>query len=424
MGLFTKYAMDALMKTSHPEIDRKQCWNLHPHRKQCTDCKDICPHGDDIFTRPNLVKDWTACTDCGLCVAACRSRCIAPSPEQVTHDTSAADSNADTLWIGCDRSARYNDLVRDCICALSWETLAYLALNKKLVLDLTPCGECENDLCAEKLRGALTRLVEFFGEPLFNARFTLAYAPEDAPYQPKNISRREMFSQVTDTSKAGTKQLLRMLPGMEDQDRGRSLDFRLMLNHRIKQIKAATAAPVHYGWYMPAINNKCYGCGKCEKACRAGALKLEPLEGGMSRIVLTPWKCSECGFCVSACSSRAIDGMTLRQVTSLGPVSLYKCQITSCTECGKPIAPGSADGLCAVCRIRARSKKRQEETAARARQRRAEREAKQAAEAAAKEQAAAQQAAGAVPECLPATPAAGASGAAGKTEIPAANVTE
>ena len=30
MGFFTRTAMDALMKTSHPEINRRQCWNLHP----------------------------------------------------------------------------------------------------------------------------------------------------------------------------------------------------------------------------------------------------------------------------------------------------------------------------------------------------------------------------------------------------------
>ena len=36
MGLFTRYAMDALMKTSHPEVVRRQCWNLHPHRTPCT----------------------------------------------------------------------------------------------------------------------------------------------------------------------------------------------------------------------------------------------------------------------------------------------------------------------------------------------------------------------------------------------------
>ena len=46
MSLFTRYAMDALMKTSHPEVNRRQCWNLHPHRTPCTLCKDICPYGD------------------------------------------------------------------------------------------------------------------------------------------------------------------------------------------------------------------------------------------------------------------------------------------------------------------------------------------------------------------------------------------
>ncbi len=73
MGFFTRTAMDALMKTSHPEINRRQCWNLHPHRTPCTTCKDICPYGEEIFTRPNLVKDWDPCTDCGLCVSACRA---------------------------------------------------------------------------------------------------------------------------------------------------------------------------------------------------------------------------------------------------------------------------------------------------------------------------------------------------------------
>lgn len=141
MGFFTRTAMDMLMKTTHPEINRRQCWNLHPHRKPCTECKDICPYGEQIFTRPNLVKDWDPCTECGLCVSACRSGCIIPSPEQVQRDTSAADTDNDTIWIGCEKSTRKNSMVRTCIAALTWETLAYLALNKKIVLDLTPCGE-------------------------------------------------------------------------------------------------------------------------------------------------------------------------------------------------------------------------------------------------------------------------------------------
>ena len=73
------------------------------------------------------------------------------------------------------------------------------------MLDLTPCGECENDVCAEHLRNELTRLVEFFGQPLFEARFTLAYEQDAAPFHSKEYSRREMMEQVTAGSKAGTK---------------------------------------------------------------------------------------------------------------------------------------------------------------------------------------------------------------------------
>ena len=105
---------------------------------------------------------------------------------------------------------------------------------------------------------------------------------------------------------------------------------------------------------------------------------------GISRIVITPWKCSECEVCVASCSNHGIDGMKLRQLTTLGPVSIYKCRKTLCKECGKPIAPDSAEGVCTVCRIKARTKKRQEEAAARAKQLREEREAKKAAEEAAK----------------------------------------
>ena len=264
MSIFTRYAMDALMKTSHPEINRRQCWNLHPHRTPCTTCKDICPYGDQIFTRPNLVKDWDPCTDCGLCVSACRSGCIAPSPEQVQRDTTPADNDNDTIWIGCEKSTRKNTITRLCISALSWEALAYLALSKKIVLDLTPCGECENDLCAEQLRKELTRLVEFFGPTVFEARFTLAYELEDAPYHVKELSRREMMEQLTEGSKSGTKKLLQKLPGLRDEEDA-GMDFRLLLHQRTKQLKAAMETPLRYGYYLPNVTDKCFGCGKCEK---------------------------------------------------------------------------------------------------------------------------------------------------------------
>ena len=229
--------------------------------------------------------------------------------------------------------------------------------------------------------------MEFFGQPLFEARFTLAYELDDAPFHVKEYSRREMMEQVTSGSKKGTKQLLRMLPGLRSEDES-SQDFRLLLHQYTKQLKAVSETPLRYGYHLPNFTQKCFACGRCEKSCRSGAIKFEDLPDGQTRAVITPWKCSECGVCVAACSNGGLDGLKLRQLTSLGPVSVYKCTKTLCKECGKPIAPNCADGICSVCRIKLRTKKRQEEAVARAKERQAEREAKKAAEAAAKELAA------------------------------------
>ena len=206
-------------------------------------------------------------------------------------------------------------------------------------------------------------------------------------------------------SKSVTKKLLQMLPGLRSEDDG-GVDFRLLLHQRTKQLKASMETPLKYGYYLPNFTDKCFGCGKCEKACRAGALKLEDLPDGQTRIVITPWKCSECEVCVASCSNHGIDGMKLRQLTTLGPVSVHKCTKTLCKECGKPIAPDSAEGLCSVCRIKERTKQRQEEARARAQKLKEEREAKKAAEEAAKaaEQAAAPAAEPAVEAAAPAAP--------------------
>ena len=192
-----------------------------------------------------------------------------------------------------------------------------------------------------------------------------------------------MMEQVTAGSKAGTKQLLRMLPGLRSDDES-AVDFRLMLHQRTKQLKAVSKTPLKYGYHLPNFTEKCFACGRCEKACRAGAIKFEDLPDGQTRAVITPWKCSECGVCVATCSNGGLDGLKLRQLTTLGPVSVYKCTKTLCSECGKPIAPGCKDGICSVCRIKIRTKKRQEEAVAKAKERQAEREAKRAAEEAAK----------------------------------------
>ncbi len=346
MGILNM-AVGALMKQSNPTINRRGCWNMWPHKERCNACMDICPAG--VFERAGMAKDFTHCIDCGLCVSACKSRCIVPSEEQLQRDLRIADVEGDTIWIGCEQSQRQNSVVRTCVGSLDWEYLAYLALNKKLVLDLTPCAQCKSRVCVDHVREVARRLLDFLGPRLFTARITLAQREEDAPFVAKEYDRREMMHRMTTGSRSGTKQLLRMIPGVQEQTEDRGAVHRQLLNQRMKQIKEGSDVKATFGYYLPNIKDNCYGCGRCARICRAGALEIRDGEDGISRIVVTPWKCSECGLCAAGCLEKAIDGMALRQLTTLGPVSVYKFKKNCCTECGKPMSADNHDGLCKTC---------------------------------------------------------------------------
>lgn len=372
MGIFTNMAMGALMKQSHPLVERRSCWNMHPHKERCTACIDICPAG--VFDRPGMVKDFSQCIDCGLCVSVCKSRCIIPSEDQLQRDLRIADVEGDTVWIGCEKSDRKNSVVRTCVGSLDWEYLAYLALNKKVVLDLTPCAQCDNRLYVEHVRKIARRLLDFLGPQLFTSRITLAQREEDAPFVVKEYDRREMMQRMTSGSRSGTKQLLRMIPGVQEETEDRALVHRQLLNQRMKQIKENSDVTVKYGFYLPHVGDACYGCERCVRSCRSGALEIRDGADGFSRVVVTPWKCSECGQCVDSCTNKSMDSMMLRQLTTLGPVSVHKFKKVLCPECGKPMPANSEEGMCKICAGRMRAKRAREEAERRRKEREEERQ--------------------------------------------------
>lgn len=367
MGIFNM-AVGALMKQSHPTINRRACKNVNSSQDKCNVCMQVCP--EKVFDKPGHITDFTNCIDCGLCVSACPNHCIVPSEEQIQRDLRIADMEGDVVWIGCEQSQRKNSVVRSCVGSLDWEYLAYLALNKKLVLDLTPCGQCKNRDCVDHVRRLARRLLEFLGPQLFTARITLAQKQDDAPFVVKEYDRREMMQRMTSGSRSGTKQLLRMIPGVQEKTEDRSVVYRQLLHQRMKQIRDNSDVAVTFGWYLPSVNDNCYGCERCLRVCASGALEIRDGADGLSRVVVTPWKCSECGRCTHACLDDAMEGMVMRRLNTLNPVSVHKFQKLYCSDCGKPMQKNNHDGLCKFCYGRNKAKAAREE----AMRRRAERE--------------------------------------------------
>ena len=63
----------------------------------------------------------------------------------------------------------------------------------------------------------------------------------------------------------------------------------------------------------------CRGCGRCEEACKHGAIELITAEDGMKRASVVPIQCVGCGVCVSVCPSGAL---------SLGDMSSNQVNMT------------------------------------------------------------------------------------------------
>lgn len=84
----------------------------------------------------------------------------------------------------------------------------------------------------------------------------------------------------------------------------------------------APMQPVATTNYIPHISEeKCVGCGKCEKVCPVLAMKLEKKgEEGCKRAVLDPEICLGCGVCARNCAVGAIQ-MERRPVQIITPVN-------------------------------------------------------------------------------------------------------
>jgi len=69
------------------------------------------------------------------------------------------------------------------------------------------------------------------------------------------------------------------------------------------------------GYYVARINNdKCIGCGECERQCQFGAIRLDRK---LEKVVHMPTNCFGCGICRSVCPADAIEMVERETVTLL-----------------------------------------------------------------------------------------------------------
>ena len=350
----------------HPAYTPDNCINRRQRRYACTVCSSLCPRGVFSLKTGESLK-WDRCLDCGLCTAACPSRCFAPSAAAQRRYTEDLDLKKPVSFACREDEERSDQRVR-CLAAVPWELLAVLAMHTELVLYTGACAACGHRDWAELVEERLGLLRDFLGEERFDRQVHVLtegrfVPPADAePEEPEKLfSRREMFSGVKKRMAKGLyRAAAARLPLLGDYNADGMQYRRALAETVLAEQKRALEAPEprekapDYGVSLPRFTVRCYGCGICEKLCPQKAIEIGPEQDGRRLIYLTPWKCTGCSLCVRACPHGGLAGLHTVRVPKLTRLALVRVSGASCERCGTPVPPGSDPLLCPACAAKAK----------------------------------------------------------------------
>ena len=364
--LLSKTDIDA-----RPIFNGYNCLNKRQRRYTCTICQDLCP--EKIFLLdPKAALDWKKCSNCGLCVSSCPSRCFAPDRELQRLYTTDMDLSAPVSF-SCDENELLTDKKVECLASIPWEMLAVLALHTELIINVQGCESCEIQKRSECLLKNLGQLESFFGEEEFARRIHIVTGGE---YKQENdsdkvMSRRKVFSDVKyNVTKSIVNIASSRIPFLDEVNQD-GLQYRQLLSKAVMrdrrertERKAAEEKDggksditfAKYGVSLPAFTDKCYGCGICEKMCPQKALEIGEIQDGQRLIYITPWKCTGCGLCEIGCPHGGISGIRPVALPYLEKLPLVRVNSAVCENCGFTIKPDTEPRLCPSC---ARKQKKQ-----------------------------------------------------------------
>ena len=350
--------------TEHPHFAPENCINRRQRRYACTVCSDVCPKGVFSLSTGERMK-WDRCIDCGLCAAACPSRCFLPSPSSQRSYTEDLDLSG-PLTLVCREEEEHGALRVRCLAAVPWELLALIAMQTELVLYVGRCAGCAHPEWAGRVREQLALVRDFLGEDrwsrqvhvLTEGRFEASEVAEEE--EEKTLTRREIFSGVKRRMAKGLyKAAAARLSLLAEEEASNPMQYRRALARAVlaEQKRARAAAEglkaPDYGVQLPRFTADCYGCGICEKLCPQKAIEIGPEKDGKRLIYLTPWKCTGCSLCMHVCPHSGISGLHSLRVPGLTQLALVRVPSASCERCGMSIPPGSDPPLCPACAAKA-----------------------------------------------------------------------
>ena len=339
------FLLSVIEKTAaddHPLANLAHCVNRKQKHLSCSACMDICPKG--VYDRTQKTPpDWQKCQNCDLCVTACATRCIAPSPTNAKRHLLLAQKQGDVV-LSCRRAEKKQGHLEECLAQIPWEFMAYLALGGHLTLNTKACQSCPHEDCRELLNSQIEKLRRFLGAA--NAEKHLRIArEEDADAPQADVDRRDFFRSLAAGGKKTTALVISEMTGGKID----AMVYRRLLARQVKEIAAQDKA-FSCVMTLPWIEKKCYGCGICALLCPNQALEIGEEKDGVRTVYITPHKCTGCGVCKVVCRDGCIEELCAAKLPHLDRLILAKVASKSCEGCGRAMPADREEDLCVICR--------------------------------------------------------------------------
>lgn len=326
----------------HPLANLTHCVNRNQKHLSCSACMDICPKGVYDRTQKTPPK-WDLCQNCDLCVTACATRCIAPSPTNAKRHLLLAQKQGEIV-LSCRRSEKRQGHLEECLAQIPWEFMAYLALGGRLTLNTKACQSCPHEDCRELLSDQMEKLRQFLGAVNYEKHVRVAQE-EEAEAPQADVDRRDFFRSLATGGKKTTALVISEATGNKID----AMVYRRLLARCVKEIAAQDKA-FSCVMTLPWIEKTCYGCGICALLCPNQALEIGEEKDGIRTVYITPHKCTGCGVCRAVCRDGCIEELCAAKLPHMDKLILAKVQSKSCEGCGRAQPADKPEKLCIICR--------------------------------------------------------------------------
>jgi NAD-dependent dihydropyrimidine dehydrogenase PreA subunit len=316
---------------NYPVISDNCIKNMQRHYS-CSVCTDTCKEKVFMEDGPHFGK----CTNCNLCLVACPVQAILPPAFLMQQIIRNVETNKNYVHVYCRKRDGLGDVNISCLASLPWEIYAALALNKKVIISLLPCNQCEY---ATFVISLLNKIKETMGEDFFRDHFSFS----DNVINEKGMSRREMLQSLKIEGWSAAEYVISFTNSFNSG----GLFYRKYLLRKLLQPEYS-----HIGcsWKSLVFYKDCWGCGLCATVCPNQAITIIEKEDGKSCLVNIPWRCTQCGLCKKYCPDNCIEGWKLLERSVLLKQKVFiDINTKYCPNCNKTMRPVTNGYFCYYC---------------------------------------------------------------------------